>query len=136
MTAIGTRIREIRIQRGLNQAQLARAIGRLPTDLHKWEKGRAVPSAELPKVAVALNASYEDLLGELPHRPMREFSDVEPRSARAAGLGALLREQFKALSAVEIAFLERVAEDLVAYRAQLLGEEHGAPVLPAGGGTP
>ncbi len=63
------------------QAELARRIGRLATDVNKWEKGRAVPSAEVPLVARALGVSVAVLYGEEPApRPasnIERFVDVE-----------------------------------------------------------
>ena len=58
-----SRIIELRKQKGLNQKQLAEAIGIDPASMNRVEKGeRAVSVAELVHLAFVLGVHVEDLL--------------------------------------------------------------------------
>ncbi len=60
--AIGKRIKEARIARGLNQQQFGELIGVSYQQAHKYEKGiNRVAASRLVKIAAALQVSVEDL---------------------------------------------------------------------------
>lgn len=60
----GYRIAQLRIERGLSQADLAKAIGVAQPTIANWEKGAKRPaSAKLAKVAEYFNVSTDYLLG-------------------------------------------------------------------------
>ncbi len=62
---IGSRIRALREQRGLSQSQLARSIDTVPQSMWQIETGvRGVTIQQLIKLARALDASMDDILGE------------------------------------------------------------------------
>ena len=61
--AIGARIRERRVDRGLTQAQLAAKVGVTENAITQYETGRAVPKPQrLQGIATALGSSMEWLL--------------------------------------------------------------------------
>lgn len=60
---LGERVRELRQEQAVGQAELARRLGRLPQDVYKWEHGRQIPSEDVPAVAAALGVSICDLYG-------------------------------------------------------------------------
>lgn len=63
--APGARLLALREAAGLTQAELASRIGEKQTTLSLWERsGRSPRSDALPKLARALGASVETLLGE------------------------------------------------------------------------
>ena len=67
-----SRIIELRHQMGLNQKQLAEAIGIDPSSMNRVEKGeRAVSVAELLQVASVLDVRVEDLLA--PEEPAQSI---------------------------------------------------------------
>lgn len=67
-----SRIIELRTQKGLNQKQLAEAIGIDPSSMNRVEKGeRAVSVAELVQLASALDVRVEDLLA--PEKPTQSI---------------------------------------------------------------
>jgi transcriptional regulator with XRE-family HTH domain len=60
---LGKRIREAREKAGLNQAELARGMGVLPTHLNRWEKGKVAPGWEyLARIAKHCNVTLDWLL--------------------------------------------------------------------------
>ena len=64
---LGSRIRALREQRGLSQSQLARSIDTAPQSMWQIEAGvRGITVQQLIKLARALNASMDDILGESP----------------------------------------------------------------------
>jgi len=64
------RIVELRHQAGLNQKQLAAAIGIDPASMNRVEKGeRAVSVAELVRLASVLDVRVEDLLASTESAP-------------------------------------------------------------------
>ena len=63
---IGTRVAEVRLDRGLTQQALAEVVGLDPTTIHRVERGKAMPSIErFHQIAGALQVSLADLLGEV-----------------------------------------------------------------------
>ena len=67
-----SRIIELRNQKGLNQKQLAEAIGIDPSSMNRVEKGeRAVSVAELVQLASVLDVRVEDLLA--PQQPVQSI---------------------------------------------------------------
>jgi transcriptional regulator with XRE-family HTH domain len=63
---IGQRIRELREQRGLTQAELAKLLGCAQNTVAEWEKreGRAPGKLLLLKVAALLDVTIDYLLGK------------------------------------------------------------------------
>ena len=62
-TSLVTRIIELRKQQGLNQRQLAEAIGIDPASMNRVEKGeRAVSVGELVRLAFVLDVRVEEVL--------------------------------------------------------------------------
>lgn len=62
MNEIGKRIAEARAAKGMNQSELARALGVTPQAVQKWEAGGAPKGARLREVAQALGTTVEYLL--------------------------------------------------------------------------
>ena len=62
MNEIGKRIAEARAAKGMNQSELARALGVTPQAVQKWEAGWAPKGARLREVAEALGTTVEYLL--------------------------------------------------------------------------
>lgn len=59
------RIKEMRLERGFSQRQLAIKLGVSQQAIARWEAGAAYPTAEkLPKIARALRCTLEDLYEE------------------------------------------------------------------------
>lgn len=50
MNTFSTRLKELRIEKGLTQKNLAEAIGTTDDSIFSWEKGRSQPSFEMLKV--------------------------------------------------------------------------------------
>lgn len=68
-TAFGQRLRQVRLERGLTQEQLAEAAGVHPTFVSNLERGYRVPSlATLVRLASAMEKTLADLLDGLAYR--------------------------------------------------------------------
>lgn len=66
---VGAKVREVRAERGVSQAELARRIGIIPQNLARLEMGRHVPSLDvLLKIARALEVSMDRLVRATPVR--------------------------------------------------------------------
>ena len=95
VAAVGERIRNARIERGLTQAQLAKRLGVTSGAVGQWEIGRDLPRAErLADLAAALKLSVDVLLGIRP--PVAALPDAPPPEelvllAEARQLGVDLR---------------------------------------------
>lgn len=63
MSEIGKRIAGARAAKGMNQSELARALGVSPQAVQKWEAGGTPKGARLGEVAQVLGTSIEFLLG-------------------------------------------------------------------------
>ena len=58
------RLRELRIERGLTQTQIAQSTGLSQPALANWEKGKRIPNAvAIIKLAKFFNVSADYLLG-------------------------------------------------------------------------
>lgn len=78
MKEIGKRIAEARNAKGLNQSELARALGVTPQAVQKWEAGGAPKGARLREVADALGVTVEHLLSGASVAPAQQaFPNVE-----------------------------------------------------------
>ena len=86
-TAIGTRIRALRVAAGMNQTTLGEALGVSFQQIHKYEKGKdRVAASTLQVLAAALKVhpgSFFD--GEMPS-PTGDVPDVRSALKGAAGL--------------------------------------------------
>jgi transcriptional regulator with XRE-family HTH domain len=145
-TPLGDRIREIRQQRQIGQAELARRLGRLPQDVYKWEHGRQVPSNEIPALADALEVRICQLFGRdeahpvpsepspaLPVRGSRRLASETPGRIRDMVV-AQLTESWGQLPDPEKELLREVAAATERFRERLRAEE-GLPgeATPASG---
>ncbi|MHB1820922.1 MAG: helix-turn-helix domain-containing protein [Streptosporangiaceae bacterium] len=76
--ALGERIRQLRKEAGLSQADLAEAIGADPGRVSRYEAGRITPSADaLVRLAETLNVSIDHLLVDgIPRRPLHASADA------------------------------------------------------------
>ncbi|MDE6585841.1 MAG: helix-turn-helix domain-containing protein [Clostridia bacterium] len=64
MNDLGTRIRELRIERGLTQPQLAKMVGVTNAVISFWENNVNEPKASyVKKLAKSLNVTTDYLLG-------------------------------------------------------------------------
>ena len=101
-----SRIIELRHEKGLNQKQLAEAIGIDPSSMNRVEKGeRAVSVAELVQLASVLDARVEDLL--TPEEPVQSIW-LRASGESAAGVAeslelfrGVIRDFFGARATVE-----------------------------------
>ncbi len=80
MTMLKDKMKQLRLERGLTQAQLARRLGVSPSAVGMYEQGRREPDAQtLTRLADALQCSTDELLGvESP----QEVGDVIDSFAR------------------------------------------------------
>ena len=64
MDIFATRLKELRVERGLTQKKLAKAIDTTDDSIFSWEKGRSQPSLEmLRSLCICLDISADYLLG-------------------------------------------------------------------------
>lgn len=74
----GTRLSQIRLSRGMTQAELGKAVGVSNRVIHYYEQDSAQPpGAMLVDLARALRVSADELLGLKPHK-----EKTSPRTAR------------------------------------------------------
>lgn len=73
MSNIGKRIAQARERAGMNQSELARALGVKPQAVQKWEAGGSPKNDRLASLAAALNVTVGHLIGE-------ESADAPPRA--------------------------------------------------------
>ena len=74
------RLRQLRLERGLTQAQLARMLGVSPSSVGMYEQGRREPDGDLlARMAAVLRCSTDELLGA---EPLSEVNDVIDGFAR------------------------------------------------------
>ncbi len=88
--AFGSRLRRLRENRGLSQAQLAEKAG-VPIDsVQNWEQGRTRPRLEaLGKLAGALGASVDALVTPGPEEKDEPRPRGRPRKADAEAPGSV-----------------------------------------------
>lgn len=61
---LNEKIRQLRLERGMTQKELARRLGISPSAVGMYEQGRRAPdSALLPRLASVLECSTDELLG-------------------------------------------------------------------------
>lgn len=119
-----------------------------PTTLSNYEVGpNKVPASLLPALAAALDASYEELLGEVPNPSAAHRTKVgRPRlalvetAARDSTISDRVTERLLAawedVSPAELAIVEELAETAERLRRRLLREEHGLVMGATGEGVP
>jgi transcriptional regulator with XRE-family HTH domain len=111
---LGKRLRESREKAGLNQAELARGMGVLPTHLNRWEKGKVAPGWEyLALIARHCNVTLDWLLtGEeaatAAPSGMNGTADIEEGAVRPP----FDEEQLKEVVMAVEEFLHEVGKDL------------------------
>lgn len=68
----GTRLKELREERGLSQHELARRSGIKVQNINRWELGRRIklPLDKIPMLAQGLDLSGAELYVELTKRPI------------------------------------------------------------------
>ena len=101
---VGTNIRDIRKQRGLNQDQLAEMASLNRVTVAKYESGKVEPGAKaLARIADALEVTVDALLGreQPPAAPVRDaaaelMADLTPEElAQVQTYAAFLKAQRK-----------------------------------------
>ena len=86
MSEFGKRLRKARIDKGINQEELAGAIGLTQASISQFEKGLRMPTpANIRKFAQILGVSEEDLAGQNQGEfekmlLMRNIQDLSPDS--------------------------------------------------------
>ena len=105
-SSLVSRVIEFRRQNGLNQKQLAEAIGIDPASMNRVEKGeRAVSVGELVRLASALDVRVEDLLASTECAPsiwLRASGDSPAGVAESLDLFRdVIRDFFGARATVE-----------------------------------
>ncbi len=87
---LGQALRNLRIARGLNEAELAQRMGKRPSSgrqISRWELGRVAPRADqLYGLLVALDMTFADLHRELNPAP-ETSSRLKEISSRLRALG-------------------------------------------------
>lgn len=75
----GERLKQLRKERGITQAQIAEALGIAQPTIYKYEKGiRKIPMSVLQKFAVYFELSMSELIGVQPtHETVEEPSWLE-----------------------------------------------------------
>ena len=86
MTEFGERLRKARVDKGMNQGELADAIGLTQASVSQFEKGLRMPTpASIRKFAQILEVREEDLAGQNQGEfektlLMRNIRDLSPSS--------------------------------------------------------
>src|SRR4028119_790146 len=111
----GLRLRELRLERRINQRDLAAQVGIDFTYLSKLENGRMPPPASntIVKIARALEADCDELM-LLAHKLPQ---DITPVITRSPGLPAFLRS-ISDLSEDELKELSSLAQQVRARRPE------------------
>lgn len=74
----GERLKQLRKERGITQAQIAEALGIAQPTIYKYEKGlRKIPMSVLQKFAVYFELSMTDLIGVQPTMTAEEPAWLE-----------------------------------------------------------
>jgi transcriptional regulator with XRE-family HTH domain len=74
VVAFGQRLRQLRLERGLSQMELARAAGAHWTYIGRLERGRAAPGLDLlDRLADALKVGLSDIFPSSPVDPLPEL---------------------------------------------------------------
>ncbi len=88
---LSQRIRELRVQQGLKQSEIARRMGLDPSIPSLWEQGkRPVPSSRIRALAEALGVTVSDLLDGVPGIPS---ADSDVLGSRTITTGVLAAER-------------------------------------------
>lgn len=103
--ALGKHITELRKERGMTQAELARALGVSQQTVFAYELGdRRVSVLMLIKLAKVFGVAVEDLMGlTKPQRPRRRLSPAGVRHA----------ERYRMLSKTQQRFVARIIDVLL-----------------------
>lgn len=105
---LGERVRALRKAQEMTQASLAAAIGTQPTNISSLEHGnRGLTIHQVVKLARALNASADDILGLDPARHRRGRRLGEPLAKRLDRMGELPRSRQRALLDLVDAYLDK-----------------------------
>ena len=100
------KIKEIRMNQGISQRELARRLGTTPQNISQYENGKRKPKlATLNKIAAALGVSAVDLLTA---KEKREYFYTIPESDLFEGTELFTDEMFKDLLAQ---YLDHIAQD-------------------------
>jgi transcriptional regulator with XRE-family HTH domain len=101
-TEVGQRIATLRQAKGLTQTQLAEKIGVTQQDIAFWERKAPAPRGDvLPKLAVVLEVSVDELLGVVPPKPRREGPAGRVQQVFATVSKLPRRQQQKIVEVVE-----------------------------------
>lgn len=91
------RLREIRKEKGLTQAELAQMIGVSPSSVKKWENGDVLPNIKIiASLGMALDITLDYLCGVTDVK--RTLSEVSPINKRYEVFCSLPLEQQEALA--------------------------------------
>lgn len=80
MSAIGQRMKAIRLNAGLSVTEVAQTAEIPVTTYREWENGRQIKGEPYAKIAEALNVTlYELLIGEKPNSSeiLRKIAEIE-----------------------------------------------------------
>ena len=73
---VGNKIRELRIQRGLTQAELGQKVGVPMQAVSKWERGGTPDIEVLLSIAQYFNVTMDELLGRCVRDPNNLESQI------------------------------------------------------------
>ena len=83
------RVRELRLEKGLKQEEIANSLGVVRTTYTKYETGEREPSFEImSKLANFFDVSIDYLIGRVDRRELTVLTDL-PQSLRKAGWSAI-----------------------------------------------
>ncbi len=104
------RIREVRLQSGISQKELATAIGVAPNTLSQYESGKRAPDYDtMGRISDYLHVSVDYLLGLGREKPILEDED-------GPALNARLVERLIQLSPEEQEKVEAFVQGMIAER--------------------
>jgi SOS-response transcriptional repressor LexA len=104
---IGIRIAELRDRVGMNQSDLARALGIKPQAVQKWEAGNAAPRPQKHKaIAAALSTSVRELIRGTE---LEEIPDSSAQKVVSSGRVSLLRSAKGGAPKTESGFLPLIS---------------------------
>ena len=112
-TRVGMRIRELRMQAGFSQAQLAERIGPNVAvgTVSRWERGTRTPTFQvLNGIATALGTDFDTFLGGIVGRPAPRRSDHAEVHRIVTLVSALTPDDLRRVAALVALFVDSVAD--------------------------
>lgn len=81
---------ELKKNKKISQAQIARQLGVTPSNLNDWAKGRSVPNADkITKLAEVLGVAVSDLIDEPEKQAVNSFNNLN-NSVAINGNGSVI----------------------------------------------